>query len=426
MPEPRPAPAIERPVIVVGAGIAGIACARCLHEAGLPVQVLERAPTPGGRMAVQLERLGEGRHWVDTGASYFTVRDEEFAEVVRRWQSRGLASEWTDTFRVLSAAGLAGTTTGLMRWRAARGLASLVADLAEGLDVRCGVEVEQVDVDPAALDLPRVGSRPTGSRSGLIEGAEFDNPWEVRESWEPGLGDGPQRRDAPQRREPREPREPVESLGLRVDGMPAAAVVLAMPQPQATDLLPEPISDVLGLPRGEDWAPALSVWALWSRRWWAPLDGAFVSGSPVLSWIADDGARRGDGAPLLVAHTTGAFAADRLDDPGSAVGPVLAELRRLLTGSGSGSGSGSGPGWGFGSGPGSDRFVAPGPPPEPEWVRVRRWSLAAPRHPDPRPFALHPAMVGVCGDAWGGPSRVEQAWRSGHLLGRELAWRLGR
>ena len=33
-------------------------------------------------------------------------------------------------------------------------------------------------------------------------------------------------------------------------------------------------------------------------------------------------------------------------------------------------------------------------------------------------------LVGICGDAWGGRPRVEQAWLSGDALGRELAARL--
>jgi phytoene dehydrogenase-like protein len=38
-------------VVVVGAGIAGIACARELAAAGVEVRVLERARVVGGRMA---------------------------------------------------------------------------------------------------------------------------------------------------------------------------------------------------------------------------------------------------------------------------------------------------------------------------------------------------------------------------------------
>ncbi|MET0741712.1 MAG: FAD-dependent oxidoreductase, partial [Candidatus Nanopelagicales bacterium] len=65
----------RRRVVVVGAGISGIACARELADAGLPVQVCDRSDRIGGRMAV---RTIEGRA-VDVGASYFTVRAAEFS-----------------------------------------------------------------------------------------------------------------------------------------------------------------------------------------------------------------------------------------------------------------------------------------------------------------------------------------------------------
>jgi renalase len=37
--------------IVIGAGIAGLACARALATAGVPVRVLERGSRPSGRLA---------------------------------------------------------------------------------------------------------------------------------------------------------------------------------------------------------------------------------------------------------------------------------------------------------------------------------------------------------------------------------------
>ena len=84
-------------VVVVGAGIAGIACARELAGAGVAVRVLERARVVGGRMA---SRRLHGRP-VDLGAAYFTVADPEFAQVVDGWQAAGLARPWTDTLAVL-------------------------------------------------------------------------------------------------------------------------------------------------------------------------------------------------------------------------------------------------------------------------------------------------------------------------------------
>jgi predicted NAD/FAD-dependent oxidoreductase len=322
-----------RPVIVVGAGIAGVSCARALHDAGVPVLVLDRGRRMGGRMAVRTERLATGPHPVDIGASYFTVRDERFATVVEDWRGAGLAEEWTDTFHIASPDGVAGTRTGIMRWRATRGLRSLVEHLADGLDVVAARDV--AEVGPDALGVPRV------------------------------------------------------------DGEAAAAVVLAMPDPQAVDLLPEDLAADLGLTGGHAWSPTVCVWGLWSRRWWPDLDGVFVEGSPVVSWLADDGRRRGDDAAVLVAHTTAIFTAGRLDNPGSVLGPVLEELPRLLG----------------------------GPMPKPLWVRAHRWSLALPLHPHDAPFALH-GRFGVCGDGWGPRPRVEQAWLSGRDLADALTPRL--
>ncbi len=328
------------PVVVVGAGISGTACARALRDAGVPVRVLDRGRRLGGRMALRRERIGGAERVVDIGASYFTVSDPRFAAVVRDWQARGLTREWTDSFAVIEAGGgtppPASITGGPTRWAAPGGLRCLVEDLAAGLDVTSEYEVEQVDAD---------GPAPA------------------------------------------------------VDGERAAAVVLAMPQPQAADLLPEPVADRLGLEPGLEWNPVLTVWAAWDARWWdGSLDGAFVNGSPSVAWVADDGRRRGDGAPVLVVHSTADYAERWLDDPEGGVPGVLEELHALL---------------------GAERAH------DPVLAKARRWSLASPRVPQDRSFALdEESLVGVCGDAWGPRPRVEQAWLSGDALGRELAARL--
>ncbi len=64
------APAREAPVIVVGAGMGGLAAAVRLAASGLPVLVLERAPTVGGKMR-ELHVAGQA---VDAGPTVFTMR----------------------------------------------------------------------------------------------------------------------------------------------------------------------------------------------------------------------------------------------------------------------------------------------------------------------------------------------------------------
>ena len=310
-----------RRVVVVGAGIAGVACARELRAAGLDTGVLDRGRVPGGRMATRT--LWDRR--VDLGASYFTVTDPGFDAVVDGWAARGLARRWTDTFTALGA-GAPQSKPGPVRWGSTHGLRSLVEDLAADLAV--------------------------------------------------------------ERRE-------VVALG-EVD---ADAVVLAMPDPQAKRLVGDhPVADDLR----REWEPVIVVAARWTRRTWdgasptGRFHGAFVNDDPDVAWIADDGRRRGDDAPVLVAHSTPALASRHLDDPSGAAPAVLRAVQRLLD-------------------------VGP-----PEDVHVHRWTFARPTGRREEPYALVDGdrPVGVCGDGWGGTPKVESAWLSGVRLGRALVARL--
>ena len=316
------------PVVVVGAGISGVAAARALTDGGLAVVVLDRGKRIGGRMA---SRRTDGRV-VDTGASYFTVSDDRFDAVVQGWATRGLAREWTDTF-VAAHDGDLEPKPGPVRWGAAGGLRSLVEDLADGLDVR-EAQVSRVG---------HVGPRPT------------------------------------------------------VDDLAAAAVVLAMPDPQAVRLLDPAHADLAG--RLDDpFQPVLALTAAWPERSWPDVQGAFVAGDPVLTWVADDGRRRGDGAPVLVAHSTAEFAAEHLAAPAEAAGPMTVALRDVF-----------------------------GIATEPTSTHVHRWAFGKPSGTREEPFALdEERLVGVCGDAFSDRPRVEAAYLSGRALGEELLRRLAR
>ncbi len=96
----------------------------------------------------------------------------------------------------------------------------------------------------------------------------------------------------------------------RVDDVEVDAVALCMPAPQALRTCPEiPAAPIT-------WEPVIAVTCVYDRQHWVDLDGVFVNDDAVLTWIADDGRRRGDGAPVLVAHVQPCPGCPAPDGPG--------------------------------------------------------------------------------------------------------------
>ncbi|MEY4137746.1 MAG: hypothetical protein RL205_1874 [Actinomycetota bacterium] len=325
--------------LVVGAGISGIACATAMAEAGVIPVVVDRGRAVGGRMASRTLRdtgtAFDGRV-VDIGASYFTVSTPQFRTVVDDWSARDLARPWTDTFHVADSEGVQAVRTGPMRYAANGGLRSLIVDAASKLpDVWSSIDVTSVTADDTSLI---------------------------------------------------------------VDGERRSAVALCMPNAQAHRLISSPLMTP-GLEAsltGITYEPVIAVTAVFEEQCWEDFDGMFVNDDPVLTWIANDGARRGDDAPVLVAHVNPVLAARHLDDPASVLPLVIATLGRVLS------------------------LTA-----QPSWVDAHRWTFAKPMAAHQEPFHLEETrLLGLAGDAWADGPKVETAWLSGHLLGAELARRL--
>ena len=68
-------------VLILGAGLAGLSCARRLQDAGKKVLVLEKARGLGGRMACRRTEKGAWDH----GAQYFTATDQDFMAQIALW-----------------------------------------------------------------------------------------------------------------------------------------------------------------------------------------------------------------------------------------------------------------------------------------------------------------------------------------------------
>lgn len=94
-------PSEPRRTAIIGAGIAGLACARTLAQAGHQVTVFEASSEPGGRVSTFESPYGG----FDGGAQYFTVRDKRFSKALETTVP-GLARRWSaNAVRVLDAEG---------------------------------------------------------------------------------------------------------------------------------------------------------------------------------------------------------------------------------------------------------------------------------------------------------------------------------
>ncbi|WP_406625882.1 NAD(P)/FAD-dependent oxidoreductase [Acidovorax sp. SDU_ACID1] len=151
---------------VVGAGMAGVACARTLAQAGHAVTVFEQALRPGGRTTAQESPCGS----FDAGAQYFTVRDARFQRALDTVP--GLCRPWSaTTVRVLDAAGrvaAAAPPPGEPHWVATPAMDALVRTWAEPL-----AQAGQLLARTAVTRIERDSLRPGGwqVRTETLEGA---------------------------------------------------------------------------------------------------------------------------------------------------------------------------------------------------------------------------------------------------------------
>ena len=161
-------------IAIIGAGMAGLVCARRLVRAGLRPVVFDKGRAVGGRVATRISRDGFS---FDHGAQFVTAHSAEFRDLLAEAIGADHASVWRpvreDKARPDSAEWVVGTP----------GMGSLVAHLASSLDVSSGVEVtglEQVgekwllhfagDGAPVACDI--VVSTAPASQSRALFGVE--------------------------------------------------------------------------------------------------------------------------------------------------------------------------------------------------------------------------------------------------------------
>lgn len=312
-------------VAVIGGGISGIACAGALAERGCTVDVYDRGQRLGGRLATQTLR--------DTGTACDGRPVDVGASYLTVDDERfgAVVGDWIDR--------------------------DLLRPWTDSFHLADGSAIVGTKAGPMRY------AAPLGLRS-LVEDLGAALPSDLVEIRHPI--------DVEQL--------DVDDEEVHIEDRAYRAVALCAPDPQMHALLPAGDAPL--------WEPVLALTAVYDERTWS-FDGVFVNDDPVLTFVADDGTRRGDGAPVLVAHSTPVWAAAHLVDPMVAAPAMLAVLGHL-TGS------------------------------APSWFSVKRWTYARPAHARPEEFRLD-GRIGRAGDAWCGTPRTQSAWLSGDGLGRALA-----
>lgn len=119
-------------VAVVGAGLAGLACARRLLESGVYCRVFESQRAPGGRIATR--RFA--RASFDHGAQHLSPTRAEFRALLEAAQEAGAAGRWRPDWPGESSREL---------WVGVPSMSALPRFLAKDVDVEYGVHVTRLE-----------------------------------------------------------------------------------------------------------------------------------------------------------------------------------------------------------------------------------------------------------------------------------------
>jgi predicted NAD/FAD-dependent oxidoreductase len=237
-------------IAVIGAGIAGLTCARELQHAGREVVLYDKGQVPGGRIATRRIDgipMEPRAHYVgDYGAQYFTIREPGFRARIDDARHVGAIAEWRPRWPE-------DTRERAPTYVATPGMSALGRVFAAGLDVRRGTRV---------VALERTGTQ-----------------------W-----------------------RPVDEVDSIVETY--AAVAIALPAPQAVQLagprLDPRIADVRLLPC---WAVMLA----YETPLDVPLDADWRP-DPVLPWIARNASKPGRaGLDCWVLHASAEWSAAHLE-----------------------------------------------------------------------------------------------------------------
>ncbi len=277
-------------VVMVGAGLSGLACARDLQRAGTDVLLLDKSRGVSGRSAtrrwdgvrfdptaqqsMRLDPTAQQSMRLDHGAQYFTSRGERLSELARGWEQEGWLRVWSHGFPLWKNGEVTGRPPGRPRYAPPAGMSALGRHLARDLSVVTEAPVSSLS------------RMPGGWRVHVQDGRAFE----------------------------------------------AAAVLLSLPAPQLAPLLDAlPLGDAgmdLDRVRFEPtWTLLLELERDLDVSW-----PALESEHEVVRLVSRDHTKRWAGAPpTLVVHAAGGWSRDHLEDGRETVErAMLSALREVV------------------------------------------------------------------------------------------------
>ena len=117
-------------IAVIGAGLAGLSCARALAARGATIRLFDKGRSAGGRLATRRAEAGGRALQFDHGAQYLTARSEGFAALLAACG----ASPWGEPGRLVGSPGMS----------------ALPRTMAVGLDLRTARQVTAIEGHPGA------------------------------------------------------------------------------------------------------------------------------------------------------------------------------------------------------------------------------------------------------------------------------------
>jgi len=153
-----------REIIVIGAGLGGLAAAAELRRRGHDVLVIDKGRGVGGRMSTR--RVGRLR--MDHGAQYFTIRDPRIEAALTPLKAAGELFEWSRGFPEWRDGAIHTRPEGHSRFACRSGMSSLPKFLSQDLDLALGDAVTTVKREGALWSLELTGGARLLARTLLV------------------------------------------------------------------------------------------------------------------------------------------------------------------------------------------------------------------------------------------------------------------